>query len=356
MRSECPSDRGEVFAGGARVVVAVPALNESRVIEKVLRGLAAEAAGFAGFKIVVADGGSTDGTQAIVERLAGELPSISLMKNPAMIQSAGVNLVARCNPAADILVRCDAHAVYPAHYIRDLVGTLARVGSDSVVVPMDCVGRSCFEKAVGWASDTPVGSGGSAHRGGKRSGFVDHGHHAAFRMPAFLETGGYDESFRQNEDAEFDNRLTARGGRVFLDAGIRIGYHPRGNFGGLWRQYFNYGFGRSRTARRHPHTMRLRQLMVPGHLCIAIVSALLAVATGKALFLAWPLLYLSVLLATSMVLAVSKRSFCGLLAGPAAGVMHTAWAAGFLAGLALTREARFNRASPPRGALQGGRT
>jgi hypothetical protein len=36
--------------------------------------------------------------------------------------------------------------------------------------------------------------------------------------------------------------------------------------------------------------------------------------------------------------------------------MHTAWAMGFLAGLALTREPRFNGASSQRGALQGGRT
>lgn len=354
MRPGFPSGRGEAFAGGGRVVVAVPALNESQVIENVLRGLAAEADGFSGFKIVVADGGSTDGTQAIVERLAGELSCVSLIKNSGVIQSAGVNLVARCNPAADILVRCDAHAVYPPHYIRSLVETLDRMGSDSVVVPMDCVGRSCFEKAVGWVSDTPVGSGGSAHRGGKRSGFVDHGHHAAFRMASFTATGGYDESFRQNEDAEFDNRLTARGGRVFLDAGIRIGYHPRGDLRGLWRQYFYYGFGRSRTVRRHPHTIRLRQLAVPVHFCVSAAALVLAAFTRQLPFLGWPLLYVSVLLATSIVLAISKRSLCGLLAGPAAGVMHTAWAAGFFTGLALTREPRL-RGSPGHGRLQGGR-
>ena len=354
MTPQMPSDGGETFAGGGRVVVAVPALNESQVIENVLRGLAAEADGFADFKIVVADGGSTDGTQPIVERLAAELPCISLLKNPGVIQSAGVNLVARCNPAADILVRCDAHAVYPPHYIGSLARTLDRMGSDSVVVPMDCVGRSCFEKAVGWVSDTPVGSGGSAHRGGKRSGFVDHGHHAAFRMASFAAAGGYDESFRQNEDAEFDNRLTARGGRVFLDAGIRIGYHPRGDFRGLWRQYFNYGFGRSRTARRHPHTIRFRQLMVPAHFCISVASLLLAAAMGQALFLAWPLLYASILLATSLAIAMAKHSFCGLMAGPAACVMHTAWAAGFFTGLARTREPRL-RGTPRHGRLQGDR-
>jgi succinoglycan biosynthesis protein ExoA len=218
---------------------------------------------------------------------------------------------------------------------------------------MDCVGRSCFEKAVGWVSDTPVGSGGSAHRGGKRSGFVDHGHHAAFRMASFAATGGYDESFRQNEDAEFDNRLIARGGRVFLDADIRIGYHPRGDFGGLWRQYFNYGFGRSRTARRHPHTIRLRQLLVPAHFCLSLVSLVSAAATGQALFLGWPLFYVSVLSAASLGIALTKRSACGFLAGPAAGVMHTAWAAGFLTGLARTREPRL-KAAPRQGWLQGG--
>jgi succinoglycan biosynthesis protein ExoA len=345
---------GEVFAGSERVVVAVPALNEAGVIEGVLRGLAAEAENFADLKIVVADGGSTDGTQAIVNRLSRELSCISLMINHRTIQSAGINLVARFHSAADILVRCDAHAVYPKDYVKSLVQTLNRVAADSVVVPMDCVGRSCFENAVGWVSDTRIGSGGSAHRGGRRSGFVDHGHHAAFRMPAFMDTGGYDESFRQNEDAEFDNRLTARGGRVFLDAGIRIGYHPRGDFRGLWRQYFNYGFGRSRTARRHPRTIRLRQLVVPIHFCVSSISLLLAVFTRQLPFLAWPLLYLSILLATSITLALSKRSLCGLLAGPAAGVMHTAWAMGFLAGLALTRETRARRA-PDQGRLQGGR-
>ena len=352
MKAEFPSGRGEISAGRERVVVAVPALNEAKMVEDVLRGLAAESDSFADLQIVVADGGSTDGTRAIVKRLAGEFSCISLMTNHRMIQSAGINLVARFHPAADILVRCDAHAVYPKGYVKSLVETLKRTDADSVVVPMDCVGRSCFENAVGWVSDTRIGSGGSAHRGGRHSGFVDHGHHAAFRMSAFMDTNGYDESFRQNEDAEFDNRLTARGGRVFLDADIRIGYHPRGDFRGLWRQYFNYGFGRSRTARRHPHTIRLRQLVVPVHFCVSTVSLILAAFTQRLLFLGWPLLYLSILLATSIALAVSKRSLCGLLAGPAAGVMHTAWASGFLAGLALTREPRSRRA--PQGRLQGG--
>ena len=126
-----------------------------------------------------------------------------------------------------------------------LLEALARTGADSVVVPMDAVGVGCFQRAVAWVVDTPLGSGGSAHRGGKRSGFVDHGHHAAFKAARFRELGGYDEAFSHNEDAEFDRRLADAGGRIWLDADIRIGYFPRATPGALWRQYWNYGRARA---------------------------------------------------------------------------------------------------------------
>jgi succinoglycan biosynthesis protein ExoA len=49
-------------------------------------------------------------------------------------------------------------------------------------------------------------------------------------------------------------------------------------------------------------------------------------------------LYVAVLGATSLGLAIKHRSPCGLLAGPAAATMHAAWALGFLLGLATLRE------------------
>jgi len=330
------------FAIREHVVVAVPTLNEEASIEQVLRSLASEKHSIPLLEIIVADGGSKDRTVAIVEHLGREFPFIRLVANRKVIQSAGVNVVARgVYPTPDILVRCDAHAIYPERYIQKLVSTLNRTKADAVVVAMDSVGRTYFEKALAWVSDTPVGSGGSGHRGGRRSGFVDHGHHAAFRLATFLATGGYDETFRQNEDAEFDSRLNARGGRVYLDADIRIAYHPRANFRGLWRQYFSYGFGRSRTIRRHPHTIRLRQLAVPIHLVLLVASVLIALASKEWLFLAWPAIYVASLALTSLLLAAKNRALCALLAGPAACVMHTAWATGFFAGFALVREARW---------------
>jgi succinoglycan biosynthesis protein ExoA len=319
------------------VLVVIPTLNEAAAIAGVVQTLAQDWPAALRVRMVVVDGGSTDATCEVVRRLAATRPWLSLLHNPRRIQSAAVNLAAReAGADADVLVRCDAHADYPVGYVRQLVETLERTGADAVVVPMDSGGQHGLQRAVAWVSDTPLGSGGSAHRGGRRSGFIDHGHHAAFRMESFRRAGGYDESFTHNEDAELDCRQRALGSRIYLDAEIRIGYHPRATLGGLWRQYFHYGRGRSRTVRRHPQSLRLRQLAVPLHvaLCLAAVLA----APWWPVLLLWPGAYVAALLAVSVQLAWRHRALCGLWAGVAAGTMHLAWATGFVLGLATLRE------------------
>ncbi|MFM9916808.1 MAG: glycosyltransferase family 2 protein [Rhizobacter sp.] len=325
------------------VLVVIPTLNEVNTIEGVIEALCVDPPAEADIRFVVADGGSTDGTIERVRSLMAVRSELSLLHNPKRIQSAAVNQAVRTfGGGSQVLVRCDAHAIYPPGFVRRLLDTLDRTGSDAVVVPMDSVGRTCLERAVAWVSDTPLGSGGSAHRGGKRSGFIDHGHHAAFRMTSFSRAGGYDESFTHNEDAELDCRQRALGSRVYLDADIRLAYHPRGTFSGLSRQYFGYGRGRARTIRRHRGSMRLRQFAVPTH-CLSCLLAF-GLAPWWPLALVWPGLYGLALGAASALGAVRERSICGLLAGPAAAVMHGAWAAGFIWSLVSVRETRWQSA------------
>jgi succinoglycan biosynthesis protein ExoA len=322
------------------ILVVIPTLNEARGIQAVIHRLLEDLPSDANVNMVVMDGGSTDGTVQIVEKIAVHEPRLQVHPNPKRIQSAAINLAVRSfGRNAQVLIRCDAHNVYPIGFIRQLVDSLQSSGADAVVVPMDSTGDNCVQRAVAWVSDTPVGSGGSAHRGGRKSGFIDHGHHAAFRMASFTRAGGYDESFSHNEDAELDCRQRALGSRIYLDADIRLGYHPRGTLRGLWRQYFGYGKGRSRTVRKHPGTIRVRQFAVPAHLGLSVLALL--VAPWFPYLLLWPALYCSVLIAVSVQLTIRHRSSCGLLAGPAAAVMHTAWASGFWLGMLTVREPRW---------------
>lgn len=322
------ADQGSISkVTGADVIAVIPTLNEAAHIEACVRSLMTGDKRLAAIEMIVADGGSTDGTQGIVERLREEFPNLRLIDNPKRLQSAAVNLAAqRAGEGRGILVRCDAHAVYPSNYVMRVADALAQRGVASLVVPMDAAGTSCFQKANAWIVDTPLGSGGSAHRGGKVSGFVDHGHHAGFDRKAFLAFGGYDETFTHNEDAEYDTRLRAAGGKIFLDAGIRLTYLPRNTAGGLARQYFNYGKGRARTLMKHGERPRLRQLIPPATLLACVLGLLVAPFSLWGLVL--PGGYLAALVLASVMVAVKQRSLCGLLAGVASAIMHMSWSAG----------------------------
>jgi succinoglycan biosynthesis protein ExoA len=319
------------------MLVVIPALNEANTIERVLRVLGQQMMSRTGSAIVVVDGGSNDGTPNIVRRVMVDMPLIRLLNNPARIQSSGINLaVSTYGGEFDVLVRCDAHAIYPDNFLSALERSMEVHGADSIVLPMDSHGVTCFQQAVAWASDSRIGSGGSAHRGGTKSGFVDHGHHAAIKMSTFRKLGGYDDTFSHNEDAEFDCRLRAEGGTIFLDADVRLQYKPRSTVAGLWKQYFNYGRGRSRTVRRHPTSLRLRQFLVPAHVLASFVA--LAMSPWTVIPLIWPLAYLVVLAGFAILQSVKHRSPCGLLTAVAALVMHTAWAFGFFWGWASIKE------------------
>ncbi len=323
---EAPFASADVEPGD--VLVAIPVLNEIDHIETCLDSLMQGDPRLKAVRFVVADGGSTDGTRALLDRLAERHENVSWIDNPGRLQSAGVNAVAAMADGHRVLVRCDAHSIYPPGYVMRVAETLVRRNVASLVVPMDAEGRGCFQKANAWVVDTPLGSGGSAHRGGRESKFVDHGHHAGFDLDVFRSVGGYDESFSHNEDAEYDTRVAGAGGRIYLDADIRLKYLPRATPLSLARQYFNYGKGRARTIAKHRIRPRPRQLFPVLNLLALGGSLLLATVLPWAL--AYPVFYGSVLVAVSVWLAVKHRSACGLLAGPAAAIMHVAWAAGFL--------------------------
>lgn len=329
-------------------LVVIPALNEAAHIEGVVGAILRDLPATADVCVAVVDGGSGDDTRAIVARLAAADPRVVPLDNPRRIQSAAINLaVTRLGGDRTVLIRCDAHSGYPRDYVRRLIAALDRSGADSVVVPMDSVGDGCVGRAIAWASDSLVGSGGSAHRGGRRSGFVDHGHHAAFRLDTFRAAQGYDDSFTHNEDAELDCRMRAGGARIFLDADIRIVYHARATFAGLWRQYRAYGRGRSRTMRRHPGSWRLRQVVLPAF----VIANLAALLVGLAWPPAWllPLAYALLLAIDSIGAAIRHRARCGLLSGVAALTMHVGWTFGFVEGLVRIRERPWRPPAPAAG-------
>lgn len=314
----------------SKTIVVIPTLNEEDHIEDCIRSLVDGEPPTQRPIIVVADGGSTDRTRSIVEDLSRSLNNLRLIANPDRLQAAAVNLAVEATAQSGhlYLVRCDAHAAYPLGYVRAVVDTLVERDVASVATVMDAKGRGCFGRAVAAIVDTRLGSGGSGHRGGTTSGFVDHGHHAGMRLDWFHRVGGYNPTFDVNEDAEYDHRLRRAGGRIWLAASIRITYFVRPTPWTLMRQYFRYGRGRARMLLLHRARPRLRQVLPVVNLLL--ITSSLGLTLLHPLFLAWPVLYVTILVGVSVWGVGSLRSVCGLFAGFALAVMHLSWGAGFI--------------------------
>jgi succinoglycan biosynthesis protein ExoA len=311
---------------GADVLIVIPSLNEEVRIESVIAALQADRRGSEAL-IVVSDGGSSDQTIAIVERIASADPRIRVLTTVKRLStSASVNrAVERFGQGRTWLVRLDAHAGYPKDFVSRLVAKAIETGASSVVTPMYTIGETCFQRAAAAAQNSFLGTGGSAHRLLNRGGWVEHGHHALFNMEQFRKVGGYDDEMRFNEDAEFDRRLIQSGGTIWLADDLVITYFPRGNTISLFRQYVKHGRGRAHTFARHGGRTRIRHFILPSIAPIVILGFL-----GP---LYWPLagpasVWLFACLSYGLVLGIRQKDICAAGSGYTSLVMQLAWSIG----------------------------
>ncbi|MGN7733588.1 glycosyltransferase family 2 protein [Ensifer sp. 22564] len=320
-----------------RTLIVIPCLNEAEHIEGLVEGLRPAAAHLNG-AILIVDGGSTDGTREIAAGLAKAHASVLALDNPKRIQSAAINLaVAEYGASYDYLIRIDAHGTYPDDYCERLIEEALETGADSVVVAMQTVGFTPFQKATAYAQNSKLGNGGAKHRIGATSHWADHGHHALMRISSFQAIGGYDEIFSHNEDAEFDYRFRQAGHRIWMTDRTSMVYYPRAKVGPLFRQYFAYGRGRARNVLKHRAWPNLRQLL-PLAVAPVAIGALLAVINWLAVV---PVaLWAAACIGYGMWMALGQRNPYGPLAALSAMVMHFAWSAGFWRELLTARNRR----------------
>lgn len=304
----------------------IPCLNEAAHIEALIDRLTPSAERL-DMRIVVADGGSMDGTQRIVKRIAIRNPRVFLLDNPKRLQSAAINLaVETFGDECQSFIRIDAHGDYPADYCDRLIEEAEATGADSVVVSMATRGFGAFQKATAIAQNSRLGNGGSPHRRGTGGHWTDHGHHAFMRIAAFRAVGGYDEAFSHNEDAELDYRLRVAGYRLWMTGETYMIYYPRSSVAALFRQYLGYGRGRAMNILKHRAMPKARQMM-PLMVAPVIAGASLAFLNWAALL---PVtLWAAVCLGYGVWMALMQRNPYGPLAGFSAMVMHLAWSAGF---------------------------
>jgi hypothetical protein len=211
--------------------------------------------------------------------------------------------------------------------VRCAIETLERTSAANVGAAQVPVGVTLTERAIAAAMRSPLGSGGVAYRGGGEARPVDTAWLGAFRRSALTDVGGYDEEFIRNQDAELNARLNAAGHQVWFDPRLAVEYRPRPTLRALARQYYQYGWWRLRTVRRHPGSLAMRQLAAPFIVLGLLTGTLLGILATPWAFLLFAGYFGAVLIAG---LASEGSLLQRLTTGAALAAMHLSWGSGFL--------------------------
>ncbi len=266
-------------------------------------------------------------TADVVRARSGGDARVRVVDNPRGSTPAALN-VAVAAARHPIVVRVDAQSRIPAGYRDRVVALLRTTGAVNVGGRQVARADGGRGAAIAAAMNARLGHGGAAYRSGAVGGPVDTVYLGAFRADALDLVGGYDERFTTNQDAELNERLRRAGGTVWLDPTLEVGYLPRATLGALARQFRGYGRGRAMTARRHPRSLRRRQLAAP-LLVLALFAVLVALPWTVVPLALWAAGYGSLLLlGTLLEGAGTIRRLPGVIA--ALATMHLAWGYGFL--------------------------
>ncbi len=234
-------------------------------------------------RVVVADGGSTDGTVVEAQRFRDRL-DLTVVANPERRQGPGLNRAAGV-VSSEYLIRIDAHTVYAPDYVSQSMATLRASGAGAVGGALAPVGTTRFGRAVAAAMRSPLATGPAKFHRPDMAGEVDTVYLGAFRRADFMALGGY-RAFPSGagEDADFYHRMRRRGWRVHLDPEIRSAYEPRASPGGLLRQHFRYGQAKAEMLWANGAFPSWRPA-APALLLVGVVVGAVVAVTGTV----WPL-------------------------------------------------------------------
>ncbi len=262
--------------------------------------------------VLVVDGRSDDGTRAIVEEIAARDSRVRLVDNPRKSAAAGMNIGIGLT-TSDVIVRADAHAIYPPDYVSRLVTALDahRVDNAGGVLDTTPPNSSAKSEAIARALSHPFGVGGARFRiGARKEREVDTVPFGCFRRTTLDQVGGYREELAKNEDDELNARIVNNGGKVLLLPDVRVTYFARKTIGELWRQYFDYGRYKPLALRLSGGAVTVRQFVPAASVAALAVFAVWGLITGAVPLLgaAFVGAYLCAAIAIAVREAVARRS------------------------------------------------
>ncbi len=214
-----------------RVSLVATVLNEAHSLPRLLDGVAAQSRH--PDEVVICDGGSTDGTIAILE--AEDRFPLRLLQQPGANISQGRNKAIE-NAVGEIIAVTDAGVRLDSRWLERIL-TPFEQGETSVVAGFFRPDpRTTFETALG-ATVLPE------LQDIQPEQFLPSSRSVAFRREAWDVVGGYPEWLDYCEDLVFDFRLRAEYGPFIFVPDALVYFRPRPTLRAFVVQYYRYARG-----------------------------------------------------------------------------------------------------------------
>ena len=319
------------------VSIIVPCRNEAQHIGRCLQSILETEYPPDRLEVLVADGRSDDGTREIVAGYAARYPALRLLDNPKQITPVALNLGVRA-ARGDVVMRMDAHVVYPHDYVMRLVTALGESGADCVggVIETLPVNETAVARAIALGLSHPFGVGNAYFRiGSRQRRWADAVSFGCYRREVFDRIGLFDEDLVRNQDDEFDLRLFKHGGRILLLPDVVCSYYARQSLGQLSRMFYQYGYFKPLVAKKLGRVMTMRQLVPSLFLLTLATTGLLSVVwpAARVAFIGVVGTYAAAVLVCSARAALRHGARCGLALAAVFGVLHGSYGLGFLRGI-----------------------
>lgn len=317
------------------ITVCMPVRNEVRFIENTLTQLLAQDYPKDRFEIIVADGGSDDGTRDLVNIISQRFSQVVLLDNPKQVSSAGRNIGFK-NGKGDILMVVDGHCHIPdGKLFEHVVACFDKSQADCLgrPQPLNPPDTNRFQKAVALARQARIGHAGDSLIYSDYEGYVSPVSHGAVYKKRVFEIIGYvDESFDACEDGDFNIRVEKAGLKTYMSPSIAIQYFPRENFSSLFNQMIRYGKGRFRLLKKHPDTFSIGNMIPPMFVAGLFMLLPLCLMDGALGAMGMGLygIYLLLLLLTSVSVSLKNGLKYFVFIGPILFTVHAGLGLGFL--------------------------
>lgn len=262
-------------------------------------------------EILIADGGSTDRTREIVERISEKDSRVKLINNPEKYQSFALNRMIE-QAKGEIFLRADGHCLYQDDYLSKNIEVFLSVDAQNVGGAQRYVAKNAVQAGTALAVKSFLGNGGAKYMNENYEGYADTVFLGCFRTEVLRKIGGFNQKNVTNQDSELNLRLIEKYGEsIYVSPSIQSWYFPRDSFSKLFKQYFRYGRGRFLTKMLHPKISPIRGLTPFLFSCALIIYLVLELMTPQNLYFreSFVALFVSILLVSLYTVAVNFKTF-----------------------------------------------